>query len=145
MPSHDPCPQDPMIRHIAFSLEAVERGQEKIVEALGKLAAQDARIDHLEDAAADTKANFNEVFARIREVEQLVGRDGAGIKLGVRESLDTINERLEKITGFIDVLTSRPAISIAVALAVMTMVGTVCDMAYHYDLVKAIIKWIPAG
>lgn len=111
---------DASLVNIYKTLERLERGQEKVVELLEKVANQDARIDHLEKQTETHIDMFDQLFTRMREIE------AAWIK----------------VNQFMSIITSRAVVIFFMGLLCLVGVGTALDLIYHLDTMKAIIQFV---
>lgn len=111
---------DASLVNIYKTLERLERGQEKVVELLEKVASQDARIEHLEKQDEKSWEQFDELFTRMRQIE------AAWIK----------------VSQFMALVTSRAALLVFFGLLGLVGTGTALDLMCHFDTVKAIIQFV---
>ncbi|OHD23504.1 MAG: hypothetical protein A2Y38_12130 [Spirochaetes bacterium GWB1_59_5] len=156
MPEHDlNCPQAPSIHQIGLlvsdmkrDMAAFNKRQEKrddmLIEALRDVANQDARLDSQQAQIKHIEHDTEALFARVRDIEEAFGKDGATIELKVQaaaalkmeEAHAKMDLRLEQIIKFVNLISSWPALAIATTLAVMTTAGVFLDFWYHFDGVK---------
>lgn len=127
------------------TLDRMEKGQEKVVVLLEKVANQDARIGNLETNSEKNYKSLNELFTRVREIEVLQATDTPEIrarKEGAMEELsrklESLNHRLEKVLHSYKFVTSKYFQWTCIALIAMTVVGFGFDLYSHIDSIKAI-------
>lgn len=144
----DPCVQGPMFIQIHQSLE-------RLTSAVEKIANVHTRVDHIEEDGRKRDREIDTLFTMVRDIQIMLGKDGAGIKLEIVEALDELKasvtaevkgmktELTAEIKPAIELtefLNSRLAIGIAIGVITLTVVGTVCDVAYHYPLFASLLK-----
>lgn len=137
-----PCEQKQSIENISKTLDRMERSQEKLVELLEKVSNQDARINHLEEHAERAYTEVNELFTRMREAEMNVASSGPSVRQQFHDTVDLVNEKLDKLMRVFEVTTSRPAVMVYGAIIVMIVAGTFLDFMYHFDMLKAMYHFI---
>lgn len=149
MPQHEDCAQEANIVNISRTLERMERGQERVVELLEKVANQDARIDHLEDTAEIVYRDVNSIFDRVRDLELVQASNGPETRLKLNEvmeevsrKMEDINNRIEKILRFYRVVTGKNAKYFYTVILGLVLTGFVSDIANHYDWMKETYKLI---
>lgn len=169
MPDHDlNCPQAPSIQQIGRLVEEMKRDmsaanerQEKrdtmLIEALQGIANQDARIVAQQDEIKHVGRDVENLFERVRGIEESIGKDGSTIDLKVQTKVDSagaelgkqlysIAEKLDKkleeglapTIWFFQMLSSKPFVAASVALVVMVVVGSILDLCYHFEGVAQI-------
>lgn len=136
------CAQEGTLAAITKTLDRMERGQEKVVTLLEKVANQDAKIEGLQDGAEKTYKDVNELFTRVRVLEVTSATSGPEIKQHFHDTIDMLNDKLDKLNRFFSMATSKPAVVMGCVIIGMIAIGTFCDLAYHFESVKAIIEFI---
>lgn len=132
------CAQEKNIEALALSMQRMERGQERVIELLEKVANQDARITHLEHEQEETKGNFNEVFERVRGLELSVATTGPD---GIRGMIS----KVEAAARLVDICTSRPAIVAGTTMLALIVSGAIMDIIEHGEKFAAMWKLITGG
>lgn len=113
-----PCEQAATIGNINHTLDRMERTQDRLVAALERVADQGARIDNLESDADRNFRDLETLYSRIRDVELVqVSRN-----------------------KLVEIATSKYIIAGIIAMAIMTLTGTICDLLYHQGTTNAIIN-----
>jgi hypothetical protein len=137
-----PCEQKTAIDHISHTLERMEKTQDKLVALLEKVAAQDSRLDHLEEHAERNYGEMNEIFNRLREAEMTLASSGPTVRQQFQDTIDGVNRKLDRLHRFFIMSTSKPAMFIYGGVIIMIASGTLLDFVYHLDTMKAIYHFI---
>lgn len=148
-----PCEQKDVINNINKTLSRVEDFQVRIVGALEKLAEQGARVEHLENNSHKWEEEHDDIFNRLRIIETQLAINVPKAKLELNDAIDTLDKKMEETielldkkidvaVRFLELLTSRPAVWGVGMLAGLTLIGTLCDLAYHFETIKGIITFI---
>jgi len=121
-----------LVQGLNQSLEAalsrMETRDIMMIDALKKVAEQGARLDAQQAQALHQGEELDNLFERVRGIEEAIGKDGSTIDLKIGAAVE---KRLEKIIRFVELITSWPAMVLAGILAVLTVVGTIFDLWYH--------------
>lgn len=153
-----PCTQETTISHISKTLDRMERSQERLIELLETVSNQDARIEHLEEHTKKCAEHADILFERVRDLElnQATAphfRETTNTTLislnKTLEEFETSFEKLGKITEklnrFFYCTTHKYALmSYGVVLA-MIVFGFSMDVLYHWDKLKAVLKFVGFG
>lgn len=129
-----PCTQETSIRQISYTLERMEKSQERVIELLEKVASQDARIDNLEEHKDICAKNAETLFERMRAIELSHVESSLSIN-GMAELKDNI----DKIMNFFRITTHKYAIWTYVVLVAMLCVGFALDIIYHSKALLAVL------
>lgn len=117
------------------ALEKMDKRDERMALALEGLADQGARINSIRETSDRHNHDLEEAFTRLRSIEMVIGKDGDSLGLVIQTTVDT---KFSKMIRLIELLTSKPAVFVAVSLAVLTVLGTCFDIWYHFEGVKAV-------
>lgn len=119
---HQPpvCGQSETIGIIVDQLDRMERGQERLVELLGQVANQEARIQALVDRSAKTERDVNGVYVRLRDVEIETDR----------------NNRLK------DIAICKPMIAVYTVVGMMILAGAAMDIIFHSEKLQSVIAFL---
>lgn len=153
MPPHDDCPQAPTIQQMADTLHRMETTQKDLVSTMTKVAEQSANIQHNTENITILKKDVDSLFGRVREMEVVMGKNGEGLKMALREIaeeetehhtadlqrriqlVESTNKTVERLL----ILFGNPYFkAVVIILVVMVIVGTTCDVVYHYPLFKKV-------
>ena len=137
-----PCEQEGTLATIIKTLDRMERGQEKVVELLEKVANQEGKIANLQLESSRSFKSVNELFSRVRVLEVGAAASIPEMKQHIHDTLDEVNSQLEKLSKFFTMLTSKPAIVVCSAIVSMIMLGTFCDVLYHFETIKAFLLFV---
>jgi len=118
-----PCEQTATITAIHDTLKRVDRTQERLVEALERVADQGARIENLEDVKDMHHHDIDILYNRLRESDL----------------------KLDRIIHVLDMLSSKYVIGFITGLVGMTILGFILDIIYHADTIKLFIKFMNGG
>lgn len=136
------CAQEGTLSAITKTLDRMEKGQEKVVELLEKVANQEGKIVNLQGEASRAFKSVNELFARVRTVELAQAATVPEIKQHVHDTIDSLDARLVKLDQFFKLTTSRPAVMCYTAIVAMIALGTFCDVMYHFETIKAFLSFV---
>jgi hypothetical protein len=136
---HDVCEQKEAIIHIGHTLKRMEKGQEAIAELLKITSNLTPRIEHLEDVSDRKQEDINNLYGRLRDVELVQAANGPAFREQFHDRLDNIDRKLDRTTQFVCMLKSKPARALYVLLIGTVLVGTLCDLMYHFDYVNKIV------
>ena len=145
----DPCIQGPNI--------------DRLTRAVENIAATNVRLDHIEDTNRGLKEDMNGLFDRVRTLEVDTGKVASETKLEILEAiteikdanviamadvkkqlsdgLKGIHDTIDDTNNFVKTLRSKPYVFVALALGVMTLIGTICDLEYHSKLTIGLFTW----
>lgn len=140
---HAKCTQESNISNITKTLDRMERTQERLVVALEKQIDQGARIVSLEDNHESMHENIGKLFAQVRDLELKQARSIPSTKLEINDAIGALDKKVEVVNQFIGAISGRPAKACMGVLIGLIVLGTVCDLTYHFDTVKtfyAIVK-----
>lgn len=150
----NPCEQADNISHIHDALKRMEtasrderferrESEKKLMEILGKVVDQGARMTNVESHLEVHFSNIQEIFGRLHDVEMIQASNGPTIRIQLGESINQLESslqlmtnRLGKINNFIRIVSHKYAVGAYIALAVMTVAGALCDFLYHYETMK---------
>ena len=120
------------------SIMRIDRTLERVVAALEKVADQGARLDSLEDKGEHYYRDLESLFSRVRDVELTLASNSPAVRQQQAEQIDSLNKKLDKVLNFMRITTSKPALYAYGAMVFMVLTGTVLDLLYHFDTIKAI-------
>jgi hypothetical protein len=106
----------------------MEQRDDKLLTVLASVADQGARLDSQRETQEHQGRDIENMFSRIRGIEEAIGKDGSTIDLKIQT---TVDRKLDKIIRFVEIVTSWPAMIVAGALAVLTISGSLFDLWYH--------------
>lgn len=141
----DFCAQADNIVNIGKTLERMERGQDSIVRLLETVSSQNARLDHLEEHSERVYGEVNEIFTRLRDVEVNAASSGPTVRQQFHETIDSLSRQLDKLDHFFRLTTSKAALIVYGVIAAMIVSGTLLDVMYHFETLKAIFNAIHGG
>ena len=155
-----PCEQSDNIKNISKTLDSIEKAIAQQTQLLRDVAVQNVRIEHLEKHGEASEGHFTELFNRMRAVEAKaeavvsdvkleisgtmtavkldIAETMTEAKLDISEAMKETDRKLERIMLFIDYLSGKPAMWVAVVVLGMVAVGTICDLAYHFPLIQKV-------
>ena len=146
-----PCTQETTISHISKTLDRMERSQERLIELLEKVATQDARIDTLEEYKDKCNDNADILFERVRDLElnqataPQFRQSTLDSIINVTNKVTELSNKLEPMIGKIDKLnrffyitTHRYALWVYGIFFTLVIVGSLMDVVYHSETLKAI-------
>ena len=137
-----PCEQKSAIDQISHTLMRMEQTQDKLVALLEKVAAQDARLDHLEEHGERTYQEMDQLFNRVRDTEMVIASTGPNFRQTFETTMKQFGEQVDDLIRFIEILKSRPAIFVYTLILFMIASGTFLDFMYHFDMLKQIIQFV---
>lgn len=137
-----PCTQEPVIDSIQKTLERMERTQEKLVTMLEKVADQGARINSLEGHIENSEQASSGMAARIRALELAQATNGPELRLSIQEAITDLSHNVDQVLTKTSIMTSKPVYVLFTAMGVLTLIGTICDITYHFDTFKAFLSLI---
>ena len=138
----DHCTQERTIEGISVTLQRMEKAQERVVELLTHVANQDVRINHLETTTQRYYEHFDELFERMRKIELTIASGETELMQKYHDIFDLINIKLDRLSRFVGLITSRPAMIMYTALVVLIGSGTIMDFMYHYETFRAIAGFL---
>jgi len=138
----EPCAEKATLNAITKTLEKLERGQERLVELLEKVANQDARINSLKEHAEHTHTELGSVTLRLREVENAVTVNEAALRLQLHEDRELLEVRLGKLDNVFRITTSRAAFTIYGGILAMIIAGTFLDLTCHSEKLQQVYRFI---
>ena len=133
-----PCEQEDNIIHISRTLERMEKSQDKVVELLEKVSNQEPRILHLEEHSERFYEQIEKMSERLHDIE-LDFASSPSARTEMNNVVNNINKKLERLFSYVTTLTSKPAQAVYVTILVMLLTGTILDVTYHFETLKAII------
>ena len=139
-----PCSQEGALLNLSQAVVRMEAGQERQLVLLEKVADQGARVEHLEERVSDLHTDLNSVYSRVREVELTLKSSSPSIGESLNKSLESLSTKLDRITRFIGVITSKYALWVYGSLIFLIMSGTVLDVVYHFNTIGTIYKALKA-
>lgn len=138
-----PCEQFDNITNIVKTLDRMEKGQERVVSLLEKVASQDVRLDSLETHSERNYAEMEQLFNRMREAEMNIAASGPTVRQQFHDAMDItglkigkLDTKLDKLNRFFYITTGRPALMVYISVITMILVGTACDLLYHFETIK---------
>lgn len=144
-----PCEQEQNIVHISKTLDRMERSQERVVELLEKVAAQDERINTLEDHCEIRRKNEDIIFERIRllELQQASARpvNEESVRVAfdkLDDTIDSLEEKLNGLNRFFKVTTHKWALVFYGSTFAAIIAGTIMDIIYHMEFIKKVYDLI---
>lgn len=150
-----PCTEYAKMESITRSLDRMERGFDRVVDLLQKVADQGARIGSLEDRHAVQYNDTNEIYKRMREVEINLATSGPAVLVRFESSIEELSKQVEsldnrfenqgkkfeKILTFHKLATSKPALWGYGLVSGIVLLGFVIDWVNHKDWILATIAF----
>lgn len=154
MPDHNlqDCPQGPSIKQISelvaelapqvkfavgqvqSAVDRMEARDVKLMEALEKVADQNARIDAQQNDIQHLHRDHENLFDRVRGIEAAIGEKGATMKLEIEHVVDkTFEEKCQKLLTIATVLTSRPGLAVIGGLLTLVVMNAVMSVMFHFE------------
>lgn len=132
VPEMEDCAQAEVISEIKETLKTV-------AQAVNRIAVQDERLLAHDRKNMEQEGDINILYDRVRKVETILGLEGDGIRMKVVDAFKPFTDQLERLGRFLDVVTSRAFVWVCVSLMIMTIIGTLCDLSYHADLLMKLV------
>lgn len=111
-----PCEQADNIRNISEHLLDIKDSLKEQTAIIRSVADQNARISALEKSDDHNQGNFTEIYNRMRVTDR----------------------KVDRAQTFIGVITGKTALAVISALLFMIIAGSVCDVTYHWQMMKTI-------
>lgn len=112
----------------------------EISKAVIQVAAQDERLDGMDEKNKEQDKSINILYERVRVIDMVLGKDGDSLKLKIHAEL---MDGLRPLIQILELLNSKVVLSMVSVLFALVVVGALCDLAYHIDMVKMIWKLVP--
>jgi hypothetical protein len=129
------CIQEEHIAEIKDMLKEISR-------AVIQVAAQNERLDGMEEKNKEQDKSLNILYERVRVIDMILGKDGDSLKLKIHKEL---MDGLGPLIRLLEILNSKVFLSVVAIMGGMVIVGALCDLAYHNDLVKMLWKLVPVA
>lgn len=129
------CAQAEVISDIKDTLKTV-------AQAVNRIAVQDERLLAQDRKNMEQEGDLNILYDRMRKVETILGVEGDGIRMKVVDAFKPFSDQMDQLGRFLNVVTSRAFVWVCVSLMIMTVIGTLCDLAYHADLLFKVYMWV---
>jgi seryl-tRNA synthetase len=136
------CVQETAINHISRTLDRMEKNNEKIVQLLETVAAQTARLEHLEEYSERASTEINTLFDRVRDIELNAAATGPAVRENFTTAINALSRKIDKLNTFFRYTTHKYALIAYGVVFLLIVSGTIIDFMYHYDAVKAIFSFI---
>lgn len=138
----DPCTQAENIKAISSYLADMRSELKKQTQILSDVAVQNVRITHLETHVTNAEGSFTEIFNRLRTVESIASKNASAIKVEISEAMSDFSVKLDRAEQFLLHLTGKPAMYVLSTLVLLVIVGTACDLVYHFPMLEKAYKFI---
>ena len=112
----------------------------EISKAMSKVAAQDERLNGMDDKHREQDQALNLLFERVRNHDLILGKDGEAINLKIKSEVTT---ELKPFIRILELMNTKVFFCVVLALLGMILVGALCDIAYHNDLIKVVWNLVP--
>ena len=133
-----PCTQEAAIINLSQAVVRMEAGQERQLILLEKVADQGARVEHLEGRVTDIHIDVNSMYSRVRDIELTLKSSNPEVGPSLNHSLETLNKKLDRISGFVGFISNKYALWTYAALITMTIAGTVLDVVSRFEALKSL-------
>jgi hypothetical protein len=137
-----PCEQAANISNIHSTLARMEKSQEDIVDLLRIVSNQSPRIAALETQGERNYTEMTAMYDRMRDAEMNIASSGPTVRQEFRDSIERMDKKLDKLLQFYKATTSKPALYAYGFVVAMIVVGTICDLMYHFTAMKEIYHFV---
>ena len=135
VPGMGDCAQAETITDMKETLKAV-------AQAVNRIAVQDERMLAFDRKNVEQDIDINGIYERVRKIETILGVDGDGIRMKVIDAFVPFKTQIDRLEHLLNIITSRTFAVIIISIAGMVIVGGICDLAYHSDLLSILFSWI---
>lgn len=129
------CAQTETITDIKETLKTV-------AQAVNRIAVQDERMLAFDRKNVEQDIDINGLYERVRIVESVLGVNGDGIRIKVLDAFVPFKEQIDRLEGLLNLLTSKTFKFIILSLFGLVVLGGICDLAYHSDLLSMLFNWL---
>lgn len=134
-PGMSECAQAETITDIKETLKTV-------AQAVNRIAVQDERMLAFDRKNVEQDIDINGLYDRMRTVESVLGVNGDGIRMKVVDAFVPFKTQIDRLENLLNIITSRTFAVIIISISGMVIVGGICDLAYHSDLLSILFSWV---
>ncbi len=126
----------------AETITDIKETLKTVAQAVNRIAVQDERMLAFDRKNVEQDIDINGLYDRMRTIENVLGVNGDGIRMKVVDAFVPFKEQIDRLEKLLNIVTSRVFVTIILSLFGIIVVGCICDLAYHSDLLNMLFNWL---